>query len=353
MARHRLNVLSATIALTALAAGCTSSEEATETANDNASVDCPWEADESVSGTVRVGYQILPVGDLIVKDRGLLEACLPEADIEWTQYASGGDVVQAFGSGSLEIGTVGSSPAAKALSAPLDLDVRVVWIQDVIGDAEALVAKDPDVSSVADLKGATIGVPFSSTAHFSLLAALIDAGLDPAKDVTIINLAPEAILGAWQGDQIDAAYIWDPTLGELMADGTKLLSGKQVAEMGAPTFDLSVASGEFLQSSPEFMETWTRAQDWAVDLINDDPAEAAESIAVEMGVETTVVESQLAGTTYLTAAEQQEAYFQGELARVLGETAVFLAGQGEIDAPSDAAHYTESVDGAAMTAATD
>lgn len=345
MRTPRLAGLSLAIAAITLTVGCSSSQEATQSANAETSTKCPWKADDTVTGKIRVGFQILPVGDLVVKDQKILEACLPNAEIEWTQYASGGDVVQAFGSSSLDIGTVGSSPAVKAVSAPLDLDVRVVWVQDVIGEAEALVAKDPAVSGVADLKGATIGVPFSSTAHFSLLAALEDAGLDPARDVKIINLAPEAILGAWQGDQIDAAYIWDPTLGELLADGKKLLSGKEVADMGSPTFDLSVASTSFIEKSPAFLTTWTRAQDWAVKQIQDKPKVAAESLAVEMGADVSVVEAQLAGTTYLTAAEQLDTYFGGQLGSVMADTAAFLAKQGEIDAAEDVAHYTDAVHG--------
>ena len=309
----------------------------------SAAAECPVTVDESVEGEVRVGYQLLPSGDLVVKDRGALEACLPNAEITWTQYASGGDVVQAFGADSLDIATVGSSPTVRALSAPLELEVEVVWIQDVIGDAEALVAKDPEVTDVAGLAGARVGVPFASTAHFSLLAALRGAGLDPATDVQVINLAPDAVLGAWQGGQIDAAYIWDPTLGELLAEGTQLVSGKDVSAAGAPTFDLSAATTAFVDANPGFMEVWTGVQDWAVQQIQDDPEVAAESIAVEMGSDPATVERQLAGTTYLRAADQQAEYFSGPLGPVLADTATFLAEEGEIGGAGTAQDYAAAL----------
>ncbi len=337
--------LAAVITIAALGpTGCASAAESAASASAGApSTACPWEGDESVTGPVRLGHQVLPSGDLVVKDRGVLEACMPNADITWTQYASGGDVVQAFGAGSLDLGTAGSSPTVRALSAPLDLDVQVVWVQDVIGDGEALVAKDAGATGVEDLVGARIGVPFSSTAHFSLLAALRDAGLDPATDVQVINLAPDAILGAWQGDQVDAAYIWDPTLSELLADGTQIVSGLDVSAAGAPTFDLSAATTDFVDANPAFMEQWTRAQDWAVQLILEDPAAAAESIAAEMGTETAVVEDQLAGTTYLRAADQQSQYFGGPLGPVLADTAAFLAAEGQIDGALPAQEYTAAL----------
>ena len=109
-----------------------------------------------------------------------------------------------------------------------------------------------------DLRGGSVGVPFGSTAHFSLLALLEQEGL--SDEVTVINLSPDALLGAWQSGEIDAAYIWDPTLGELEADGgTRLVSSTQAAEIGAPTFDLSAADSAFAEENPEAMEQWTRS----------------------------------------------------------------------------------------------
>lgn len=342
----------AAVALAFTLASCGTAKEAAEKANAGSGSDssCPWKPDTSVDGTVRVGYQVLPSGDLIVRDKGLLEACMPNATIKWSQYSSGGDVVQAFGSRSLDIGVVGSSPAVQALSAPLDIDLKVVWIQDVIGEAEELVAKS-GIKDVAALKGKKIGVPFGSTAHFSLVAALKDAGLDPQRDADIINLEPDAILGAWKRGEIDAAYVWDPTLSELKADGTVLKSGKDVSKMGAPTFDLSAATTSFIKANPAFMAQWTRAEDYAVKMIHDDPATAAESLSVQMGSDVKTVEKQLSGTTYLDAADQLKQYFgNSELGSVLYDTAGFLADQGDVDAASAKQHYVDALDSTAMAA---
>ena len=89
------------------------------------------------------------------------------------------------------------------------------WIYDVIGTAESLVVKnDSGVTDFAGLVGKKVGTPFGSTAHYSLLAALELAGVDPTK-VKIIDLQPPDILAAWQRGDIDAAYVWNPTLAEL------------------------------------------------------------------------------------------------------------------------------------------
>src|SRR5690606_21529361 len=147
----------------------------------------PVEPDPSITATVRIGWQAIPNGDLVVKDLQLLERCMPEADISWLKMNSGGDVIQAFGSNSLDISLVGSSPAVKSASPPLNKDIKVIWIGDVIGDAESLVVKDPDAETLADLSGKTIAVPFGSTAHYSLLTALGHEGL--LDEVRVVNLA--------------------------------------------------------------------------------------------------------------------------------------------------------------------
>lgn len=193
MKKHLVRASSAAVTL-GLALSLSSCVESGRSSTSSApETDCPWEPDESVTTSARIAWQAVPNADAVVKDLGLLEACLPNADISWVQAASGGDVVKYYGADDVDLGLMGSSPATIASSEPVvqDVDLAVVWIHDVIGDAESLVVKDPAVTDLAGLRGGTIAVPFSSTAHYSLLQALTDAGLDPAKDVEVINLDPE------------------------------------------------------------------------------------------------------------------------------------------------------------------
>jgi taurine transport system substrate-binding protein len=307
---------------------------------------CPFEADDSVTTTARIAFQAIPNGDLVVKDQRLLETCMPNAKITWSRFESGGDVIQAFGSGSVDVGLIGSSPATRALSAPLNIDIKVVWIHDVIGDAESLIARDATVKDISGLRGKTVAVAFSSTAHYSLLQALQDAGLDPASDVKIINLAPENMPAAWQGKQIDAAWVWDPTLSELRSSGgTAVLSSADTAEAGKPTYDLGAATTEFVEANPEFMRVWAKAQDAAVTMIRDEPQEAAVSVAATLGISPEDVQKQFAGYQFLGAEEQAAPEFLGgKMAEDLQATAGFLLQQGGIEAVSPPATYVAGVD---------
>ncbi|GAA1528844.1 ABC transporter substrate-binding protein [Nocardioides humi] len=348
MNRIRTSVLGAAVAAIVLPlSACSLGEEDTASASD-----CPWAADESVTGTVRIGYQKIPNGDVVVKDQRILESCLPEATIEWSNFASGGDVIQAFGAGSLDLGLAGSSPSTKALSAPLSLPVEVIWIHDVIGEAESLVVRDPAITDIAGLKGKVIATPFGSTAHYSLLQAIADAGEDPA-DYKLINSEPEQVAPAWGKGDIDAAWIWDPTLSELKKDGgTVILSSADTAEAGKPTYDLGLASTSFVEENPAFLAVWAKAQDYAVQQILEDPDKAAESVAVEVGVTAEEAKAQFAGLTYLRAAEQASDDWLG---RQLGEdllaTAEFLLGQDGIESVASADVYSAGVDPAVAASA--
>ncbi|MBL1077176.1 ABC transporter substrate-binding protein [Nocardia sp. 2] len=325
--------------MTVALAGCVESGREDQSRATGETVACPVAVDETYTGTVRIGYQDIPNGDLIVKDTGVLRTCLPNANITWSRFASGATVIQAFGANSLDLGLLGSAAAARAISAPLHLDLKVVWVHDVIGAAESLVVKDPAITSVAGLRGKKIAVPFASTSHYSLLGALQAAGID--REVTLVNLQPDAILGAWRDSGIDAAFIWEPTLSELTRNGHVVTTAADTAKAGKPTFDLAGARADFVAANPTFFEVWTAVQNWAVRQLSSDPEGAATHIAAQLGIPVTEVRKQLAGYVFVDAAAQAgTAYLGRQLGADLQSSAQFLLSQGEVQGLAAPEKYT-------------
>lgn len=289
--------------------------------------------------TVRIAYQEIPNADLVVKDRKLLEQALPDADVKWVKFDSGGDVNTAVIAGSVDFGLAGSSPVTKGLSAPLNIPYKVLWIHDLIGDNEALVARG-GITDIKQLAGKKVATPFGSTAHYSLLAALQGAGVDPAK-VNVIDLQPQDALAAWKRGDIDAAYTWTPTLGELEKDGKVLVTSRQLADQAKRTADLGVVTNKFAKDHPEVVTAWLKAEDQAVKLAKSDPAQAAASIAKQLNISPADAETQLKQLVLLDAAEQTGADYlgtpgaPGKLAQNLHDAAVFLKSQQKIDAVPD------------------
>jgi taurine transport system substrate-binding protein len=285
---------------------------------------------------IRIAYQLIPNGDLIVKNQGWLEEALPDTTITWVKFDSGADVNTAIIGGSIDIGLAGSSPVAAGLSEPMNIPYKVPWIHDVIGAAESLIVKnDTGVTDVAGLAGKKVGTPFGSTAHYSLLAALELGGVDPAK-VKLVDLQPPDILAAWQRGDIDGAYVWNPTLAELKADGTVLATSEELAAQGKLTADLAIVTNDFAEQYPDAVQTWVDQQSRAVELYRSDPDAAGAAVGAELNITAEEALAQMKDLILLTAAEQAGADYLGTpdapgmLAENLESAAQFLKTQGSV-----------------------
>lgn len=299
--------------------------------------------------TIRIAYQAFPSGDLIVKEKGWLEKALPGYTVKWTKFDSGASINTAFVAGSVDLAAIGSSPVARGLSKPLNIPYQVTWVLDVAGENEALVARNGSkISSVKDLVGHKVATPFSSTSHYSLLAALDRAGVDASK-VQLLDLEPQDILAAWTRGDIDAAYLWLPTLDELKKSGKVLVSSRELAAEGKPTLDLGVASTAFVKSHPDVLPAWRKAQAKALDLIHDDPDAASAAVGKQLGISPADAAAQIKQGIFLKPAEQADAKWfgtpakPGGLAENLHSAAQFLVDQKQIDAAPDLATLRKSI----------
>jgi taurine transport system substrate-binding protein len=297
---------------------------------------------------LRVAYQAIPNGAMIVKNQKWLEDSLG-IPVEWQQFDSGANVNRAVASGAVDVGLAGSSPVSNGIAT--GLPYKVPWIYDVIGDAEQLVVKDSaDVDEVAELRGKKVAAPFGSTTHYALLTALEDAGVG-GRAVEVIDLEPEDIVAAWQRDDIDAAYVWNPSLAKLKKDdGEVLLSSKELAEQGTLTGDLAVVRREFAEQYPDVVSGWLEQENRAVELYKEDPERAAAIVGKELQLSPEEAQSQMEGLILLDAEEQLSPEYlgtpdePGKLAEQLTTTARFLKEQKLIDREPSREEFNEAVD---------
>ncbi|MDO5387627.1 MAG: MetQ/NlpA family ABC transporter substrate-binding protein [Clostridia bacterium] len=300
--------------------GCGSSAS-NESAEDTAGVD-----------KVIIGTQEMP------NDEGIAKALDYFSDemgieVELKKFDSGKDVNTAIASGSIDFGLMGSCPASLAVSQ--DLGIEFIWIHEVLGSVESLVAREETgIKTVADLKGKKVAVPFASTAHFSLLKAIEDAGLT-ASDVELLDLATDKIYASWENGDIDAAYIWQPTLGELN-NQTVILTSEDMANKGYMTSNVEVVRKDFAEAHPDIVAGYIRALNKAVNLYNEDKASAVSAISSSMQLEESDAEFQMSGSKWLTAEEQLGADYlgtsdaKGAVVNNLMDIAEFLKEQGSI-----------------------
>jgi taurine transport system substrate-binding protein len=295
--------------------------------------------------TVRIAYQNFADSTLLVKDRKTLEKALPDHTVKWTAFDSGASINTAFLGGSIDLAVIGSSPAAAGLCPPLNIPYQIIELLNVIGDSEALVVrKATGITQISQLAGRKVAAPFSSTSHYSLLAALELAGVD-AGTVTLVDLEPQNIQAAWERGDIDGAYVWTPVLSVLQKDAVTLTDSAKLAGEGRPTLTFTVARKEFADANTDVLDKWLAATDDAIKLIKTDPDTVAAAVSRQLGISTDDALSQLKQNIYLDHAEQLTPdYFgtkdkPGQLADRLRDTADFLHGQKKVDEVPDLATF--------------
>jgi len=280
---------------------------------------------------LRIGYQVIPNTEAVVKGMGWLERRLG-LRVEWRQFESGRDVNTAIAAAGIDLGLVGTAPAAAGISQGLRYEV--IWIYDLIGDNEALVVKaDSGINRAEDLVGKKVAVPFGSTTHYHLLKYLELEKVD-ARRVQIIDMQPPDMLAAWLRGDIIAGWVWHPTLQKMLDSGGRILySSRQMAERGVPTGDLGVVRAEFGRRYPDLVAEYLKAQHEAVVLFRTKREAAVRAVAKEFRIterEAGLIMDQL---IWLDGREQLgEKYLgrpgrPGKLAEVLKSTADFLAQQ--------------------------
>lgn len=258
------------------------------------------------------------------------------ASVDWRKFDSGASVVRALASGDVQIGNIGSSPLAVAASQQVPIEVFLLASQ--LGNSEALVVKK-GITKPQDLIGKRIAVPFISTTHYSLLAALKHWGIKPGQ-VQILNLQPPAIIAAWQRGDIDGAYVWAPAVNELEKDGTVLTDSAQVGQWGSPTLDVWVVRKDFAEKHPEVVRAFAHSALEAQRPYIENPEawlkqpDNLSKLSRLSGVPEADVPGLVKGNTYLTAA-QQVTELTGPVNKAIIDTAQFLKDQGKVPAVAD------------------
>lgn len=266
------------------------------------------------------------------------------ASVDWRKFDSGAGVLRAMASGDVQIGNIGSSPLAVAAAQKLPIEAFLLASQ--LGNSEALVVKK-NITTPKDLIGKRIAVPFISTTHYSLLAALKHWGIKPSQ-LQLVNLQPPAIIAAWQRGDIDGAYVWAPAVNELEKEGKVLTDSAEVGSWGSPTLDVWVVRKDFAQQHPEIVTAFARSALDAQQAYLNSPdswlkqSDNLSKLSRLSGVPEAQVPGLVKGNTYLTAQQQVEQLGK-PVNKAIVDTAQFLKAQGRVpQADNDYSSYVTS-----------
>lgn len=263
--------------------GCIAGENAS--ANDDAAA---GESGSWSTDTLSIDFATYNPLSLVVKDQGLIEKALgDDVTVEWVQSAGSNKANEFLRSGSVDVASTAGSAAllARANGSP-------IHVIDIFSQPEwsaLVVPADSTISSVADLKGASIAATPGTDPYFFLLQALETAGLSVA-DVQVQNLQHADGRAALESGAVAAWAGLDPIMAAAESESDAKLLYRNV---DFNSYGFLNATEEFVTDHADVaqvvVDAYEEARTWAL-AHPDETAQLLASVAgIDPAVATTVI----------------------------------------------------------------
>lgn len=287
MKRHALRLVSAVIAVAAVATGCS------------------LESLSQSSGVVNVvvGYQSKTINTVtagtLLRAQGYLEHRLADITartgtkyaVRWQDYDTGAPITAQMLAEKIDIGSMGDYPmlinGSKTQANPLARTemVSVTGYNPKGALNMVVVAPGSSAATLADLAGAKVSASVGSAGHGTLVRALARAGIT---GVEVLNQQPQIGASALESGQVQGLSQFVAWPGLLVYQGkAKLLYDG--AELNLPTLHGVVVRRSYASAHPEVLAAFLQAQLDATDFLNRKPLEAARIVAQGSGLPQEVV----------------------------------------------------------------
>ncbi len=197
-------------------------------------------------------------------------------DVELVEFSSGTDLIKAIVGGQLDTGVLGFTNAVAWASKGADLKV--------VGGAQqgyhSIVAREgTEIDDVADLKGHTLASQKEGSTADTVLrgVTLKNAGVE-AKDVNIMGVSPAVAVQSLVSGRVDAAFLFEPydRIAQLVAPVRQIY---EIGEVWPFPCMVVITSGATLEKRKDAVWKSLDAQREAIEMLENQPAEAAKLIA--------------------------------------------------------------------------
>ena len=208
-----------------------------------------------------------------------------EADV--VEFRGGADVIRAAVSGSIDVGVVALAEITSGIDAGQPLKAFYAGFNIPDFDWYGISS----VNSLADARGKRIGITqYGSSTDFITRYALTVNGLDPAKDVQIIQAGPPSTrLAAMQAGQLDIAIFSTPEKFLAAERGYRLIYSQKQLSDDYPQH-LFFATESFLSSHPNTVKALLIGHSQAVRLAKQDRQRAEQSLIKHLQIDPKYVE---------------------------------------------------------------
>jgi ABC-type nitrate/sulfonate/bicarbonate transport system substrate-binding protein len=250
--------------------------------------------------TMRIGTHISIAAHLFMQKKPEITKNLGKTyDVKWVRFSGGGDAAPALVAGNIDGCLATPFPFTNALfqsHAPVTIVHQLLSFGvDGYYDDTTVVRADSGIKSFADLKGKVVGVnAIGGTAEQAIRIMARKAGLDPDKDITIVEGRPPFLPQMLRDNKAQAVTLFQPFYNEAMAVGDFKPLFTSSDAYGSPTdYVFMMFENKFLQAHPQavrdYIEDYLRAVNWAL----DNRAEAVKIYADEYKLPLAVVDGYL------------------------------------------------------------
>jgi NitT/TauT family transport system substrate-binding protein len=156
--------------------------------------------------------------------------------------------------------------------------MKVVAVQDDGGDDAVVVG--PEINSVEDLKGKTIGTVVGSQYELTIVKMLQSANMGTG-DVTIVSMNPEDTVSALANGQVQAADTWEPYLSKALSSGYRTIYPQEQLHLFP---DLIVFQKSIVDERPDDVRAFLKAWFKAVEYRLQHEGEARDIAAKYLGI---------------------------------------------------------------------
>jgi NitT/TauT family transport system substrate-binding protein len=210
----------------------------------------------------------------VAKDAGYFDRY--RFNVEPVQIRGGSLITLAIITGDLPFSGVGAESVIAARAAGGD----VVLLACPIDTDPVYLITRPEIKSAAELKGQASAVTrYGSTTHFYLRAALRHVGLNPDRDMTILQLgAGPEMVAALDVGRIAAAALTTRYAATFLQRGWPVLVDLSTTDLIYPSSCVT-SSRAFIRAEPKVTEDFLRAYVAGIHLIRKDHRFAEKSFA--------------------------------------------------------------------------
>jgi NitT/TauT family transport system substrate-binding protein len=209
----------------------------------------------------------------VAKDAGLFAKA--GLNVEPVQIRGGALITMAIISGNLQFSGAGAESVVAARIEGGDVTLLACPVDS---DPVYLITR-PEIKSAAELKGkATAVTRLGSTTHFYLRAALRQVGLDPEKDMIILQLgSSNETVSAMESGRVSAAALTNRYAIPLLQRGWPMLVDLSTTDMVYPSSCVA-SSRAYIKAEPKIVEDFLRAYVAGIRLIKKDQGLAEKSL---------------------------------------------------------------------------